>query len=225
VDSGISVESIDHDSNASECGANGGTWVDGTIYIGNTSYNSKTGLFNVVSFNGGSLLYATFQSGALFGPTGGLSDGNTACYGDSCGGAGFTSVSINWLSGQMVAGSMSGYAHWLACNGANSNGCSGSQVALTTTWKHLLGGLSGSNNYCGPNGAGAPMNSNDWACSMHDYNMHMLGNLHIFSRYSSSLGILQSGLWTQANQNLVNSVTGYSGGVISIATKLGNIHF
>jgi hypothetical protein len=105
---------------------------------------------------------------------------------------------------------------WLPANGVPGSR-PGAQYPLSPIWKYGLGGIHGDNNYCGPNGAGMPLNANDWACAMHDYNLHTLsatGSANIFDTLDSpSIGndISRFGLLQLANVQLANNVTGAEG--------------
>ncbi len=74
-DEGNGVESIDHNSDGGECGANGGDWVNGTTSIGQISYNSDEDMFTIGSSDSWNN-YSTTASAP------GAQVSGTPCYGD-----------------------------------------------------------------------------------------------------------------------------------------------
>jgi RHS repeat-associated protein len=184
---GVSVESIDHNTNSGECAQNGGDWVNGTVPSADwATYNPDTDTWNVTSMDPRT---DSFYYSVLGAP--GPQVDNIPCYGDCT--MGYSATSLSFVSNQVVAGSVSGFAQWI----------SQAQVPLSTAWRIILGGKRGLNNYCGPNGAGVPLGGNDWACALHDYNYFSIG-----AGASSNFDpFFQNGAQLQvANQNLVNNV-------------------
>lgn len=101
----------------------------------------------------------------------------------------------------IVAGSLSDFMQWLPRNGAP--GFPGAQYPLSFPFK------SPTNNYCGPNGAGAPASSNDWACAVHDYNYNKLGAAgQPYAAWTGvgSHSVVENGVLKDANKALVNNL-------------------
>jgi hypothetical protein len=122
----------------------------------------------------------------------------------------------------LVAGSRDDFFKWLSCNG-KQNCYPGALYPLTNFWKDTLGGLSGKNNYCGPNGAGDPLSTNDWACAVHDYNYRQIGGVgnhnSFFSNPSDS--VLTTPLLRQADANLATHVFSAEGLAIKAVVAAG----
>jgi RHS repeat-associated protein len=130
--------------------------------------------------------------------------------------------SLDQIKSMIVAGSIDDFFKWLPCNG-KQNCYPGAQYPLTDFWKYALGGLSGKNNYCGPNGAGDPLSTNDWACAVHDYNYRQISGIgkgnSFFSNPSDS--VLTTPLLRQADANLATHVFGAQGLAIKSVVAAG----
>jgi hypothetical protein len=111
-DAGNGVESIDHDSNSGECGANGGSWAPGYVNENWAYFNGNTQMFQVASLNdnGGNITanYTMFSAGA----TTQWNDDESSC---TSGCSGFSQTDAQWLSNQLVGNSTTGgYLHFLS---------------------------------------------------------------------------------------------------------------
>jgi hypothetical protein len=146
-----------------------------------------------------------------------VNSNGTSCYGNCT--TGYSSTSLANVDSMIVSGSLDGFLQWLPRNGTPNS--PGSQGPLSPLWKYGLGGPNGSNNYCGPGGAGAPANGNDWACATHDYNYLIGGGLgkqySIFDK--SGAGSLSSAALVDADHVLANNVSGPEGAVIKTAVS------
>jgi len=212
---GLNVESIDPQNStqnagtglnqqATDCGAHGGNWVNGTV--GAVIPNSQGG-FNVSSSDSLATYYTTLTSPDL-------ESSGTGCFGNCT--TGYSVYTTYDLKSMLVTGSFDDFLQWLPKNGAP--GYAGAQYPLSTASKYTLGGKDGDNDYCGSNGAGIPLNNNDWACAMHDYNSHNLGDQHwldAWDRKNPKGPQLQ-----QTNQNLCDHVSGPEGLAIKAAFTL-----
>jgi hypothetical protein len=194
---------------ASNCGNNGGNWVNGTVDPNNIVSNGQGG-FNVSSSDGTNVYSTTMTA------PGQQADGTT-CSGNCI--SAYSQTSLANVDSMIVSGNLNGFMQWLPRNGTPNN--PGAESPLSPLWKYGLGGPSGSNNYCGPGGAGAPANSNDWACAVHDYNYLIGGGLgkqySIFDK--SGAGILSRAALVDADHVLANSVSGPEGAVIKTAVS------
>jgi hypothetical protein len=97
------------------------------------------------------------------------------------------------------AGNLKDFLNWLPKNG--TPGHPGAQYPLNFPFK------SATNHYCGPNGAGAPASSNDWACAVHDYNYNKIG-AGPFALWAgvSSKSALENSVLKDADNALVNNL-------------------
>jgi len=129
---------------------------------------------------------------------------------------------LDQINSMLVAGSIDDFFKWLSCNG-KQNCYPGAQYPLSNFWKYSLGGLSGKNNYCGPNGAGDPLSTNDWVCAVHDYNYRQIGGVGTHNSFFSnpSDSVLTTPLLRQADANLATHVFGAEGLAIKAIVAAG----
>ncbi len=120
---------------------------------------------------------------------------------------------LDQINSMLVAGSLNDFFKWLSCNG-KQNCYPGAQYPLTNFWKYLLGGPFGKNNYCGPNGAGDPLSTNDWACAVHDYNYRQIGGVGNSNSFFSNPDPTTAFKLRQADRILFENTSGYEGGMI-----------
>ena len=102
-DAGNAAESVDHNSNSGECGANGGDWVNGTTSASQVQYNASNDTFNIQS----SSTWQNYSTTAYApGPGGGGTDSNgdpISCSGNCDTANGYRS-SFRWPSGTFQLG-------------------------------------------------------------------------------------------------------------------------
>lgn len=222
-DAGNGLESVDHDSNSGECGANGGSWAPGYVNEDWVHFNDRTELFQVGSINGSdnsaTVDYTMFAAGA----TTQFNANETAC---TSGCAGFSLANANWLVNQLVGksipGGLSGYIQFLV----------GRETPLRGGLLNKLvsGPLDPStDHWAGPAGMGPPGGRGDWAASVHDYNYNTNGikigdyfNPHLSPEtrkaliQSNNMLIRNAGGGVQAGKmglffGVVNAFQGYAG--------------
>jgi hypothetical protein len=106
---GNSVESIDKNSDAGECGYNGGTWVPGTVSMSTTAYDAVDGIFIIGSFDGSMVDMMQVNSGEI-------TDANGGCL-YNCNNSSFSTASYSWLASMEApdtanAGGITGLLNW-----------------------------------------------------------------------------------------------------------------
>lgn len=189
-DAGDAAESVDHHSSSGECGKTGGDWVNGTVDQKNVVANGEGG-FNITSSDSSNVYYTKVTAPDS------SNNANGTCFGNCA--SDYAQDSLSRIDSMIVTGSLDSFLHWLPLNGAP--GHAGAQVPLS--WPFDLR----TNNYCGPGGAGVPLNGNDWACAVHDYNYNILGAAgKPFAAWTGTGSVLENGVLAQANNNLVNNV-------------------
>ena len=182
---------------ASNCGNNGGNWVDGTVDPNNIVSNGQGG-FNVSSSDGTNVYYTTMTA------PGQQADGTT-CSGNCI--SGYSQQSLANVDSLIVAGNLNNFMQWLPRNGTPNN--PGAQTPLGFPWNKIS-----NNNYCGPNGAGAPSSRNDWACAVHDYNYFKVGATEGLSFLTGTGSAFDNKLQRQADRNLMNNVDNSPAGIV-----------
>ncbi len=210
-DAGTGVESIDSQNSAqnrgtslnqqaSDCGANGGNWANGTVDPNNVVSNGQGG-FNVSSSDGRNVYDTTMTA------PGQQADG-TSCSGNCV--SGYSQQNLGVVDSMIVAGNLSGFLQWLPRNGAPNQPNAQYPLGFPSN-------LYPGNNYCGPNGAGAPGNNNDWACAVHDYNYLKLGaGGQPFAAWTGvgSHSVVENGVLKDANKALINGLDNSPEGLI-----------
>ena len=152
---GNSVESIDQNSNESECGTNGGDWVEGNTTISWIGYDENTDVFNIGSIDEDQQTVYFTQANApdasFFGCSGNCaSDPSEMDFDSLLSQLSPTGKSVgdllNWMSSQKsVAGP--------------------GTMGPTPWWAQLATGT----NWAGPGGYGIPTGTDDWAAVAHDF--------------------------------------------------------
>lgn len=200
TDNGKGVESIDHNSNAGECGDHGGTWVPGNVNESNVYYNEKNEMFQVASNDGENIYYSTFASGAI-------TRENGTCI-TGCAGADIQHANAAWLSSMIVKGNLDQMMHFMVKRMDAIHGI------LFRNWfgalmeRVLSGGLDPrDNNWAGPSGMGPPQTQSDWGAMVHDYNFEV-NDIHISSYFNPSISKATAKALIQSNKNLIRNARG-----------------
>ena len=201
---GTGVHHVDHNSNANDCGDNGGTWLSGYVNEDWVHYNKKAKAFEAASEDGDQINFAQFKAGAL-------TDDNGDCF-SGCRGYGFSSAESDWLTGQLVGNSKPTDGSD-PLNGLLSFMTKRDQ-AVTDFWKAVAGPLNGQDNWAGPGGMGPPKGTGDWRAAVHDYNFSTNG-ITIASYFNPTLSLATSRALIQSNSNLMRT-----GGVQGAKEKL-----
>jgi len=191
---GNGVESIDHNSNAGECGSKdvGGTWVAGYVDESWAQFNNTSGMFEAAGVDGGQVNFAEFQAGAQ-------TDNSGNCTGGDCGGYGFASASADSLTGQLRGNSVGGGLDGLLTF------MTGRDRAVNDFWKAVAGPLNGKDNWAGPNGMGVPQGAGDWRAAVHDYNFSTNGPIKIGMYFNPTLSPATSKALIQSNMQLMKT--------------------
>ena len=203
-DAGNRIESIDHNSNATECGdpAHGGTLVPGYVSEDHAAYNSNTGQFQAVSFDGGNIHFAKFSAGAE-------TDANGNCR-KRCGGYVFASVKASLLSSMIVGGTLDQMMTFLVHEHVGIHGALGPSDPGTAMqivcgpfqfWK---------DHWAGPDGMGAPSGRGDWASIVHDYN-YDTNNVTVSMYFNPFISKATAHAIVQSNNKLIRNAGGFQG--------------
>jgi len=128
------------------------------------------------------------------------------------------------IGSMLLAGSVNDFFKWLSCNGKD-NCYPGAQIPLAPEYQYGLGGGAGNNNYCGPNGAGAPLNANDWYCAVHDYNYLQIAGTNSNASIITSPrdSVITTPLLRQADAILASHVVGAEGAAMKAVVKIGAV--
>jgi hypothetical protein len=203
-DAGNRVESIDHHSNATECGdpKNGGTSVPGYVSEDHAAYNSKTGQFQAASYKSGNIYYATFGAGAQ-------TDANGRCS-SGCGGYVIASADSSWLSSMIVGGTLDHMMTFLVNQDVGIHGMFGpSDPGIVM--QILSGPLDFWNDHwAGPDGMATPRGRGDWAAIVHDYN-YDTNHVTIGMYFNPFISRATAKALIQSNNNLIRNAGGFQG--------------
>lgn len=203
-DAGNRVESIDHNSNATECGdpRSGGTSVPGYVSEDHTAYNSNTGQFQVASYDGGNVHYAKFGAGARTEANGNCSSG--------CGGYVFASADASWLSSMIVGGTLDQLMTFLVHQDVGIHGIFGPSDP-GTVMQILSGPLDFWNDHwAGPDGMGTPSGQGDWAAIVHDYN-YDTNHVTVSMYFNPFISRATAHAIVQSNNKLIRNTGGFQG--------------
>ncbi len=203
-DAGNRVESIDHNSNATECGdpRNGGTSVPGYVSKDHTAYNSTTGRLQVASYDGENVHYATFAAGARTEANGNCSSG--------CGGYGFASADASWLSSMIVGGTLDQMMTFMVNQDVGIHGIFGPSDPGTVM--QILSGPFDfwNDHWAGPDGMATPRGRGDWAAIVHDYN-YDTNHVTISMYFNPFISRASAHLVIQSNNKLIRNTGGVQG--------------
>ena len=167
--SGSAIESIDPTNNdlgqpiaqqSSDCGLNGGNWVNGTTTKDLASYNPSNDTWQIASYDTNQQQLYWSESHA----SGAQSDG-TLCAGNCSTANGYSSISYAFFGNQIANGNWYDALHWAA----------GQTTPVSSFEKWLIGDPEG-RNWCGAGGTGVPSGGDDWSCMAHDYGYMRTGN-------------------------------------------------
>ena len=203
-DAGNRVESIDHNGNATECGdpRNGGTVMPGYVSEDHTAYNSNTGQFQVVSYDGENIHYVKFGAGAR-------TEANGHCS-RSCDGYVFASADASWLSSMIVGGTLDQLMTFLVNQDIGIHGIFGPSDP-GTVMQILSGPLEFWNDHwAGPDGMGAPRGRGDWAAIVHDYN-YDTNHVTVSMYFNPFISRAAAHALVQSNSKLIRNTGGFQG--------------
>lgn len=203
-DAGNDVESIDHHSNAAECGdpENGGTWVPGHVREDHVVYNSKTGQFQAASYDGKNVDYATFGAGAQTDANGNCSRG--------CSGYGFASADAAWLSSMIVGGTLDQMMTFMVNQDIGIHGIFGPSDP-GTVMQILSGPLAfWKDRWAGPDGMRTPSGQGDWAAIAHDYNCDT-NHVTVNTYFNPFISRATADTFIQSNNRLIRNAGGFQG--------------
>jgi RHS repeat-associated protein len=178
------------DQQSSDCGANGGDWVNGTTSTALGSYNSKTDTWNIGSYdseNGIPTVYWTQASAP------GSQMNGSGCSGNCDTANGYSSTGFAFFSNQMVSGNWYDALHWAV----------GQTSPVPAVQRSAISDPEGQH-WCGKGGAGVPSGQDDWSCMAHDYNYMMTGNSYPGDNLKPFSGNKQL---QKINQTLCDNVT------------------
>jgi len=195
--------SVDHSSSSEECGSTEGTWVPGTVSDGHAAYNPGNGQFQVASYDGGKVDFATFAEGAQ-------TDAAGKCL-SGCQGYGFGSTNAAWLAGMTVGGGSLGDMMSFMVNRTEPiHGMLGKSDP-GILMKILSGPLDfWHDHWAGPGGMGAPHGRGDWAAMVHDYNFDR-NDIKIGMYFDPSISQAQATALIRSNNNLIRNAGGVQG--------------
>jgi RHS repeat-associated protein len=151
--------------NSDDCAGQHGTWAPGDVSANNTgAYRGDDGSINfqVTTNTDGNVYYSSFRSGAQ-------TDEDGTCL-NGCQGASIAHAPTDWLSSQIVGGSLDGLMSFAANRFEPRR--DGGFMALLAGPGFLP---NASDNWAGPGGMGTPQGQGDWAAMAHDYNYHTNG--------------------------------------------------
>lgn len=203
-DAGNRIESIDHNSNPTECGdpRNGGTSVPGHVSEEHAAYNSNTGQFQAASYSGGNVYYATFRAGAL-------TDANGSCE-SGCGGYAIASVDALWLSRMIVGGTLDQMMTFLVNQDIGIHGLFGPSDPATAM--QIISGPFDfwNDHFAGPDGMATPGGRGDWAAIVHDYN-YDTNHITVSTYFNPFISRATSHAFIQSNNKLIRNAGGFQG--------------
>ncbi len=194
-----SVE-LNNSISSDDCAGQHGTWVPGDVNQDNIgAYRGSDGNINfqATTNTGGNVYYSSFVSGAQ-------TDANGVGPGAS-----IAHTSADWLSSQLVGGSLDQLMSFAARRMEPRGG--GGMMAL------LAGpGFSpdAPDNWAGPGGMGTPQGQGDWAAMAHDYNF-LSNGITIGSYFNPFISRATAKALIQSDNNLI----GHAGG--AQAAKMG----
>ena len=194
-----SVE-LNNSISSDDCAGQHGTWVPGDVSKDNIgAYRGSDGgiNFQATTNTGGNVYYSSFVSGAQ-------TDANGVGPGAS-----IAHASTDWLSSQIVGGSLDQMMSF-AANRMEPRGGGGLMALLAGP------GFSpdGPDNWAGPGGMGTPQGQGDWAAMVHDYNF-FTNNITIGTYFNPFVSRATAKALIQSDNNLV----GHAGGAQSV--KMG----
>jgi RHS repeat-associated protein len=203
-DAGNRIESIDHNSNATECGdpKNGGTSVPGYVSEDHAAYNSNTGQFQAASYDGRNVHFARFAAGTRTDAKGNCSS--------SCSGYVFASADASWLSSMIVGGTLDQMMTFLVDQDVGIHGVFGPSDP-GTAMQILSGPFEFWNDHwAGPDGMGTPSGQGDWASIVHDYN-YDTNHVTIGMYFNPFISRATAHAIVQSNSKLIRNAGGFQG--------------
>jgi RHS repeat-associated protein len=194
-----SVE-LNNSISSDDCAGQHGTWVPGDVNKDNIgAYRGDDGSINfqATTNTGGNVYYSSFVSGAQ-------TDANGVGPGAS-----IAHASTDWLTSQLVGGSLDQMMSF-AANRMEPRGGGGLMALLAGP------GFStdAPDNWAGPGGMGTPQGQGDWAAMVHDYNF-FTNNITIGTYFNPFVSRATAKALIQSDNNLV----GHAGGAQSV--KMG----
>ncbi len=207
-DAGSRIQSIDHNANATKCGdpRTGGTLMPGYVTEDHTAYNSSTGQFQVISYDGEKIHYAKFGAGARSRANGNCSSG--------CGGYVFATADASWLSSMIVGGTLDQLMTFLVNQDVGIHGIFGPSDPATAI-QIICGPLDFWNDHwAGPDGMGAPSGQGDWAAIVHDYN-YDTNHVTVSMYFNPFISRAMSRAIVKSNNKLIRNTGGFQ------AVKIG----
>jgi RHS repeat-associated protein len=195
-------ESVEFNNSISsdDCGNQNGTWVPGDVSANNTgAYRDSNGdiNFQATTNTGGNVYFSSFVSGAQ-------TDANGVGPGAS-----IAHASTDWLSSQIVGGSLDQMMSF-AANRMEPRGGGGLMALMAGPGFSL----DAPDNWAGPGGMGTPQGQGDWAAMVHDYNF-FTNNITIGTYFNPFVSRATAKALIQSDNNLV----GRAGGIQSV--KMG----
>ncbi len=186
--------------NSDDCAGQHGTWVPGDVSANNTgAYRGDDGSINfqATTNTGGNVYFSSFVSGAQ-------TDANGVGPGAS-----IAHASTDWLSSQIVGGSLDQMMSF-AANRMEPRGGGGLMALLAGPGFSL----DAPDNWAGPGGMGTPQGQGDWAAMVHDYNF-FTNNITIGTYFNPFVSRATAKALIQSDNYLV----GHAGGIQSV--KMG----